>query len=521
MSIKKTWFSYILWLIATGFSILFTYFAVTNVTKCFGIYGHNRIGFVIGYSAGVIGIVVLLCLLLRKLCDKIYFPKVNKWVARVFHVLVFISITALFLYTRFFSFVTGVLHNEQMVVFYEMSRIGFGSETLEALKAVLENVSLTPSVFESAYMKVLSMLFLFLGNKLEIINLLQLILQGLSLVSLYIIGWNMQRGIWAWIPALVYAVSPIHISMIGDFGPSNFWLCMALLGMVLCFMLQKLWKNRFVTYVVTTLWGICICAFVFAAKFAVLFQNAPAFFVESAFRQTTAVVYTEFLIWSVVLLVYCVTFWFVKTDSLSFYVLPMVLANGLLLVLQYHECDVAFFLTVFIGFWVSLLGTESLRLLCTAKPKVITGQNADVDLTSKEDIKESKQKKDDREDFDWTEMKTIMEQKKEPVRATSIEITSKEEANTEETDVSEDTGVIRVSDILKAAGAEDVNSNNNEAVSVEDTLSQGILDKTAMIENVLPMPKKHVSRSFEYSFEPSKDKMHYDVDVENDDYDYE
>ena len=48
-----------------------------------------------------------------------------------------------------------------------------------------------------------------------------------------------------------------------------------------------------------------------------------------------------------------------------------------------------------------------------------------------------------------------------------------------------------------------------------------ILDKTAMIENVLPMPKKHVGRSFEYSFEPTEEMMHYDVEVENDDYDYE
>ena len=125
MSIKKTWFSYILWLVATGFSVLFTYFAVSNVTKCFDIYGHNQIGFVIAYSAIVIVAVALLCLLLRKLFDKICLPKMNKWVARSLNVLTFIGITALFILTRFHSFVTGGLHGDQMVVFYEMSRIGF------------------------------------------------------------------------------------------------------------------------------------------------------------------------------------------------------------------------------------------------------------------------------------------------------------------------------------------------------------------------------------------------------------
>lgn len=520
MSIKKTWFSYILWLIATGFSILFTYYAVTNLTKYFGMYGHNRIEFLIGYSVAVIVIVGLLCFLLRKLFDKIHLPKVNKWVTRSFYFLVFLGITALFICTRFNSFVTGGLNGEQMVVFYEMSRIGFLPEDLEALKSVLGNVSLAPSVFEKAYMKSLSVLFLFFGNKLEILDLVQLIFQGVSLLSLYVIGWNMQRGIFAWIPALAYAASPIHASMIGDFGPSNFWFCIVLLGMVLCFTLQKLWKNRFVTYVVTTLWGIGICAFVFASKFGVLFQNAPAFLVESGYRETIAVVYTEFLIWSIILLMYCVTFWFVKTDSVSMYVLPMVLANGLLLVLQYHECDVAFFLTLFIGFLVSIFGTEGLRLLCAVKPKVITGRNVDADLESKEDIKASKQKMDDREDFDWAEMKTIMEQKEEPVQAVSVQAISEAEADTKETDVLEETGVIRVSDILKAVGAEDTKPKNDEMASSKEMQKEEIPDKTAMIENVLPMPKKHVSRSFEYSFEPSKDMMHYDVEVDNDDYDY-
>lgn len=515
MSIKKTWFSYILWLIAAGFSVLFTCFAVANVTKCFGIYGHNQIGFVIGYSAGVIGIVVLLCLLIRKLFDKICLPKMNKWVVRSVHVLAFVGIAALFIWTRYYSFLTGGLHSEQMVVFYEMSRIGFISEDLAAMEAVLGNVSLVPSVFENVYLKILSMLFLFLGNKLELLDVLQLILQCVSLFSLYIIGWNIQKGLFAWIPAFIYAGSPIYASMIGDFGPSNFFFCITVLGMVLCFALQKVWKNRFITYIMTNFWGIGVCVFVFCTKFAVLFQNAPAFFVRSDFRQITAVVYTEFLLWAVILIMYCVTFWFVKTDVVSLYVIPSVLATGLLLALQYYECDVTFFLTLFIGFWISLLGTEGLRLLCIAKPQVITGQNTDVVLEIERTVKTSEPKKDDCEDFDWTEMKMLMEQKEEPEQA------QLEESVTEENGVSEDTGVIRVSDILKAVGTEDTKTGFDEGKQVEDAASPEILDKTAMIENVLPMPKKHVGRSFEYSFEPTEEMMHYDVEVENDDYDYE
>ncbi len=527
MSIKKTWFSYILWLIATGFSILFTYYAVSNLAVYWGMYGHKQIGFLAGYSAGVIVLAVLLCLLIRKLCDKIHFPNLNKWMARTGHILVFSGITAIFLFTRYHSFITGGLNGEQMFVFYEMSRIGFQPEEIETMKSVLGNVSLVPSVFESTYLKMVSMLFLFLGNKLELLDLLQLIFQTVSLLGLYIIGWNMQKGIWAWIPALLYAVSPIQASMIGNFGPTNFWLSVTVVAIVLCVALQKLWKKQFITYIVTSVCGIIVCIFVLGVKFGVLFQDAPAFFVKSGYREELVIIYSEFLIWAIILLVYCITFFFAKTDSASLYVMPMVWANGMLLVLQYYECDVAFFLTVFIGIWISFLGTEGLRILCTEKTDVITEPETDAVLENKENEKNSEPKTDNREDFDWAEMKTIMEQKdgsaqkEEPARTDSEQMIPEAVADTEQTDVSEDTGIIRVSDILKAVGTETGNAENAEGMTTEEFSSQESLDKTAMIENVLPMPKKHVSRSFEYSFEPSEDMMHYDVEIENDEYDYE
>ena len=44
--------------------------------------------------------------------------------------------------------------------------------------------------------------------------------------------------------------------------------------------------------------------------------------------------------------------------------------------------------------------------------------------------------------------------------------------------------------------------------------------KIQLIENPLPMPKKHVRKATEYGFIPEEDMMHYDIEVdENDDYD--
>jgi len=69
---------------------------------------------------------------------------------------------------------------------------------------------------------------------------------------------------------------------------------------------------------------------------------------------------------------------------------------------------------------------------------------------------------------------------------------------------------------------EKATENKNEVIeeisnSTEETL---VIDKTAPIENVLPMPKKHTPKVLDYAFEPSEDMMHYDVEIENDEYDY-
>ena len=59
---------------------------------------------------------------------------------------------------------------------------------------------------------------------------------------------------------------------------------------------------------------------------------------------------------------------------------------------------------------------------------------------------------------------------------------------------------------------------SNQSDEVKDVT---VIDKTSMIENVLPMPKKHVNRTLDYAFEPSEEQMCYDIDVSaDDDYDY-
>ncbi len=111
------------------------------------------------------------------------------------------------------------------------------------------------------------------------------------------------------------------------------------------------------------------------------------------------------------------------------------------------------------------------------------------------------------EAYDWNELQQEMEN---PIKKAEDSSPTENISNDE---MSEDTGVIRVSDIIKAV--------SNDEVQTDSQTEEPVINKTDMIENLLPMPKKHISRTFEYSFEPSQDLMHYDVELENDDYDYE
>lgn len=506
MSIKKTWFSYILWLVATGFSILFTYYSVSKLTAYWGVYGYQSVGYLAGYTTGILVLGVLLCLLFRKLRNSIRLPLMKKWTARGLHILAFLLITALFLGMQYlcgYLFGNSVfLQVEQSVSIFEMAKIGDSLYDTEILESAFSSMSLVPSVFESIYLKVLSVLFMFLGNYVEVMVYFQMTLRILSFVFLIVIGWSIQKGIYAWIPAFLYAVSPVFVSMIGNVGPANFWLCICLAGIAFICLLEKAWKQKLITYIAMALWGILICAFIFAAKYNVLFQNGAVFFSGADLKVLHSILCIDMSVLAVLMIFSCTSFWFSKTDHASLYVIPMLTAAGLLLPLYHMEADVVFFLILFIMLWSYFLVAEGMHVLFSAKPKVLTGQKPEV--ASDHMIEETASKEEPAiEDYDWTEMQTLMEQKSEE------ELPEKQEEDSS----MEDTGVIRVSDILKAINEEE----STDAVSEEEEIP----DKTAMIENVLPMPKKHVNRSFEYSFEPSEDMMHYDVEVEGDDYDYE
>jgi len=452
MSLKKTWFSYVLWAVLAGLTGIITYVVTTKMLAILPV-------FALFIIFGIIGI----CFFLHFICGKIKQPVVSKWTGRIMHILLFLMITAAFIMMRLPELINFpvVELTEQAECFYKISMVGVQSVELSG----------EASLFEQIYIHILSGLFLFLGNKAEILCYFQMFLQSVSFLLLIAIGWTLQRRVYAWIPALFYAVSPFFFSAVGDVGPANFWFCVVLFVVSVICALEKVWKKRNITYITIMTVEILIGALFFFIKANVLLYGGTPFISGGFVKGTVGIRSIELLIVVVFLIFYCVSFWFNKQDHKTLYLLPFGLFLLFFVWLSFYEFDSAYFCMMFAVFNLYLITAESLRVIFTFKPEVVTGSihmnKADADAADKEVS-----------DFDWSEMKEIMQ----------------DNVTEEKTMVTE------------------------EMPSVMEELT--VIDKTAPIENVLPMPKKHTPRVFDYAFEPSEDMMHYDVEIENDEYDY-
>ncbi len=71
------------------------------------------------------------------------------------------------------------------------------------------------------------------------------------------------------------------------------------------------------------------------------------------------------------------------------------------------------------------------------------------------------------------------------------------------------------------SGTEDLNNSEEDFVenNVQDTVQKEEIPFVP-IENVLPIPKKHIKKELGYAFEPDEKYMKYDYEIsDNDDFD--
>lgn len=483
MSFKKTWFSYVLWALLTILTIFITFGTMTEITQ--GIFDafHVSVGhwfdyIDIGFKILFTGIVAGVCILLHFWNGKVSLPEMSNNVRRFCYILLFFVITAAFIVLRVPAVMKmeEVLLSQQADIFYRSSMIG--THTVYFMGKA--------SLFEQIYLNVLSGLFLFLGNKIEVLFYLQIFVQTISFFLLTYIGWATQKGVFRYIPVLFYAVSPFFFYGIENVGPANFWFCIVLAVNALICLLERVWKKKGITYIllVTAELAVAIMLYIFKAD-VLLFREIP-FTYMSSMNGFLNVLNVEMLVLAVFLIFYAVSFWFHEKDQKALFILPLVLQIGFtawLALIEYDSICFMFMMALFTGY---ILFAESFGAVFVTEKEKTKGTDLVEDSVGEE---------------------------------LALEDSVSEDGVLEDS-VPEDTGVIRVSDILKAAKAETDTGTDNPAMEMEN-LPMETVDKTAMIENVLPMPKKHVSRSFEYAFEPTEEMMHYDVEVENDDYDYE
>lgn len=520
MSIKKTWFSYILWLIATGFSICFIYSNVSGLVTYLGLYGSGSYVRNGGYSVGFLLIMVAVCLGLCFLSKKITLPSVSKWVGRGLHIFILLASVVIFVVTRIQVVYHASFDTVEVMNLYEASKIGGMVSKTEAATTFLEQI----------YTNILSGVFLFLGNKMEVMLYVQIFLQVITFLVLVGIGWTLQKNFSSWIPAVCYAVSPLFVNASADMGAANFWFCIAVLAIGLICLLERIWKNRMITYAAVNVFGLVGGIFVwFANTNGFVDLSVP---LTEAWRNigiSVPAYYIGALVFAFFVLLYCVSFWFYDRDHASFYMVPILCFSGVYIYLLLRGNGAEIFLLMLIHLYLYFVVAEGLRVFFALMPKAVVKTEKTIKEEQNREISDQwdvliESNKTPETVPAASEEKIIAEAKTTPSNFEWWEKDGLMELNEEITaipDEEEEAVIIRVSDIVKESESLNEQKSSARRENVEEPEQIPVIDKTAMIENVLPMPKKHVSRTLEYAFEPPEDMMHYDIEIENDDYDYE
>ena len=489
MSLKKTWFSYVLWFLFAAATALISYSVLDEVLQGFysTFYFYTpayNLYLDIGSKAAVIAIVIAAVVLIHSISGKMKTLTLTKWAGIILHIVIGLAIVAGFCALRHPAFnyayyLQSYSHapNEQAMYFYELSKVGSSMG------------SVAMSVFEQVYVSAIRTLFMFFGNKMEVLLLAQLVVQALTFVLLAVIGKTMQKGIWGWIPALLYAVVPTCFYTASDAGITNFWTLIVTLGLFVVCLFEKVWKRKNITYLAMVFVQLLFIGFVFFVKKDVLLYNAGAFATGGTTPGNPWILTIEMLILVILMITYCTSFFMDKQDHHSLYVLPFIGYCFLAIWLSNYEYEVFYWLTFVALINFFFMVSQSVHVIFKTKPEVFTGNinafktvETEATMVSKTSDGETleKQEKEQMEPakFEWAEMKEAMH------------------------------------------STEGIEIRKEETVKIELPITEIPIDRKAPIENVLPMPKKHKPKVLDYAFEPTEDLMHYDVEIENDDYDY-
>ncbi len=498
MSLKKTWFSYVLWFLFAAATALISYSVLDEVlqgfystfqfyTPAFNMYLD------IGSKAAVIAIVIMAVVLIHFVCGKMKTPTLPKWAGIILRIVMGLAIVVGFCALRYPAFnYAYYLHSysraptQQVMYFYELSKVGSSMG------------SVAMSFFEQVYVSAIRTLFMFFGNKMEVLLLAQLVIQALTFVLLIVIGKSFQKGIFGWTPALLYAVAPTCFYTASDAGITNFWTLIVVLGLLVICIFEKAWKKKNITYLVMVFTQLLFIGFVFLVKKDVLLYSVGAFDAGGGTPGNPWILTLEMLLLVIFMITYCTSFFMDKQDHRCLFVLPFTGYCFLAIWLSNYEYEVFYWLAFVALINFFFMVSQSMRTIFRGKPEVVTGKNKTLKNVNTEIPAKQENEQMEPAKFEWADMQEVMHSTE------GIEVRKEEPVKVQ----------LPMADVLE----DEKRVAEEPVVKMQEPMTP--IDRKAPIENVLPMPKKHKPKVLDYAFEPTEDMMHYDIEIENDDYDY-
>ena len=561
MEIRKTWFSYIIW----GFIALFFIVMLIMLSKSTeSLLGIQSIYMAWGMRILLVVLPGVLIYIIHRLVPHKSTVKMNRTLSICVRVLLFLLMITVF-------FVLRLLLQNHLTDFSAVTDSSF----FQAAKIGARGTVLTVTSMNTyqTYIAVLSSVFMFFGNKASVLLAAQIVFQFIALIAIYIAGRNIFSGLYGVIPAWIMAVAPLFVEATLQTDCRNFTLMFMALYLMLLALLTKgekqgygrLWFLGYLVGLLCVYWcgfagflfmsvvlllekdnttiktriiNTLIYLFGAVLSFAVFQLLWPESHGLYAFMQMrlqdgltinhriSSASFYVFFVLMLLMMCYVVAFWFSRNEKGHLFFIPLLSS---LIFLIFSDCFLhsADFNEIFL-LCISFTVTEMLYLTFTLSEAEVIVQSELEDRDEPASNQEATEEDSDIWNELATEVQSARKERKDKDADSAEQNQSQvpddvnkdlEVVNSEEAALKEPL-VIRVSDIL-AAGKGTDNQATQPKEADNSASPEPTVNKKDMIENVLPMPKKHVAKVADYSFEPRQEEMHFDVELTDETSDYD
>ena len=363
----------------------------------------------------------------------------------------------------------------------------------------------------SLYEGFMAFLYRFIGIRPEAFVWVNLVLQVLTVIAIYIVVKNVLGSGCLIVPMAFMNLSPKIISYIstGSAEVMEFFICSVIM-LILIFILSLFKEVKYFDS-----WGmipcqviVFICIFILPVFLTGGLDNFPKFDFNSSFGFVRLFSFPEIeyidVIVMCLILVAAVSFIFSKYDRLMTISLIWLFSSVFYLYCE-NKWPSDFTMTLLFSVLAGL-GLDEMFLSTVYDPELA--------------LKESVKNKPVAIETDAAEDQTVKEAPAE-AQVSEAEV-SKEASINDRVQEAEAVKEQDNSEKIKAGEAKETEeaSENTEAEEVKEEEEVKEVKEVKLFDNPLPVPKPHVRKEISYSFEPDESMMKFDLDIsENDDFD--